>query len=190
LRAAVAQTTDARFVAAPSGLADKLRGGCEALGWPAKVLMCAADSPLVSAQGLQQLMDDVVQRDLELGYPIVPREDCEARFPGGHRTYVKMRDGVFTGGNFLVLSGAIVRDRSEWIDRFFEARKSPFRLASLLGWNLVLRMFLGGVTVSQAEAYFTRRFGLRAAAVVCHDAGMGFDVDKPEDLELMVRITA
>jgi len=133
LRDAVAAVTEARFEASPPRISAKLQAGCAALGWPRQVMMCAADSPFVTADGLRQLMTSVIERDLELGYPIVPKEACEAQFPGGHRTYVKMKDGVFTGGNFLTISGAVVRDQGAWIDRFFDARKSPLALANLLG---------------------------------------------------------
>lgn len=188
LREEVRARADVNFVSAPMAISRKLRAGMEALGHPHQALMCAADSPFASVEGLRAFMQTVIERRLDLAYPIIPREVSDAAFPGGRRTYVKMREGTFTGGNFLVLSDEFVIEAGDWIDRFFAARKSPLKLANMLGWPLALKLALGRLSIDEAERLFTKRVGARAAAVISRDAGMGFDIDKREDLELAERV--
>ena len=37
----------------------------------------------------------------QLYYPIIPKDACLSAYPDAQRTYGKLRDGVFTGGNMM-----------------------------------------------------------------------------------------
>jgi len=149
-----------------------------------ELLIATGDAPLLTAAAVGALIDGARRRGLHLAYPIVRRELCEASFPGVHRTYVRLREGAFTGGNCFYLQGTAVDSALALLERFYAERKRPLRLARLLGWGLLLGLVLGRARLEDAEAAGSRLLGHPAGAVVAEDPGVGVDVDRPEDLEI------
>jgi CTP:molybdopterin cytidylyltransferase MocA len=162
-----------------------LAAGLRAAGEAADFLVAAADSPLLTAATVAELLAECRRRGLAFGYPIVGRVLCEQAFPGVRRTYVHLREGSFTGGNCLYVRRDAVPGFLRLAERVYRGRKRPLRLATLLGWRLVLGLVLGTASLAAAERAGTRLLGAKAGAVVLADPGIGVDVDKPEDLELV-----
>ena len=79
---------------------------------------------------------------------------------------------------------AYLRQR-ELIRRAHAARKRPFRLARMVGWGVLWRLWRGRLTLAEAEAALTRVFGASVRAVVTEHAELGADVDRAADLEAM-----
>lgn len=171
------------------GLLSNLEAGVEALR-PAgggRVLVVTADVPLLTAGMLRDLLDaaDREAPGADLVYPVVRREDCEAAFPGVKRTYARLRDGTFTGGNVFLLDPRLVREprlRAVWAQR-----KNPLGLARLIGWGTLAGLLTGRLTVAALEARVSRLLGARARALVTPHAAVGTDVDKDGDLDLARR---
>ena len=120
-------------------------------------------------------------------WSIIPKDSCERRFPEGRRTYVRLRDGTFTGGNGVVLTRQFVAMRGELIGRLYAARKNPVKLAALLGIGILFGLVTGRLRLAQLEARASRLVGGRVAAVISTYPELGFDVDKLEDLNLARR---
>jgi CTP:molybdopterin cytidylyltransferase MocA len=190
----------------PGGsIVENLRRGVAALGsaegWPPggspgawageEMVIAAGDAPLLTPGAVERFAAACRAAGADIGYPVVPRAACEARFPGVRRTYVRLREGEFTGGNCFFLTPAAVEPAVHWLDRVYRARKRPLRLARLLGLGLVLRLALGRASMREAERVAGRLLGLRARGIVCaDDPEIGVDVDKPADLELVRRLLA
>ena len=152
------------------------------------LLLITSDLPLITAKAI----DDFVRRSLgsgaEVCYPIIPKDSCERRFPGGRRTYVRLREGTFTGGN-AVLTTRIFLERSQaLIARLYAARKNPLKLAALFGIPFILGLLTGRLTIPQLEARASAIISGQVAAIISHYPELGFDVDKVEDLELARRV--
>jgi CTP:molybdopterin cytidylyltransferase MocA len=165
-------------------MVDNLLAGVHSLGSEAEtVLACAADAPLISGPLIDRIVSVSHERGHAFCYPIVEREVCQAAFPEGKRTYVRLRDGRFTGGNVLTASRRLLLEHHERIAEVFAARKSPLKLASLLGLGLALRLPLGLVSVRQAEQRAGQILGFPVSAWICDDPAVGVDVDKVADLD-------
>jgi CTP:molybdopterin cytidylyltransferase MocA len=157
-------------------------GACPGAGY---VLLATADIPALTAEAI----DAFVRAGLELAadfiYPIIPRAANEASFPGMRRTYLRLTEGVFTGGNlFLIRPDVLLRQR-ELIRRAYAARKRPFRLAMMVGWLTLWRLWRGRLSLADAEAAISRLLGCRARAVITDHAELGADVDHVADLAAM-----
>lgn len=183
-----AELASGEAVCVPPGerVSDTLRAAL-AVARPAaddEVLIATGDAPLLTAAAVEEVLAACRQRRLAFGYPIVARRDCEARFPGVRRTYVRLREGAFTGGNlFYVRADALARCIAllEWAHA---NRKRPLRLAGMLGWGTVLLLAVGRARLARVEAAGSRVLRALAGAVPTHDAGVGVDVDDAGDLEL------
>ncbi|MGB9791474.1 MAG: nucleotidyltransferase family protein [Thermacetogeniaceae bacterium] len=172
----------ARGVSVLDGLPDK--GGTE---W---ILACTGDIPFLTPEAVADFLERCRQRDADLYYPIIPREAAERKFPGVRRTYARLKDGVFTGGNFFLVRRGIIEPCLPRAEEFIRLRKKPLALAGLVGLGILLKYLLGTLSVADAERRVSAMFGIRGAAVVTPYAEIGVDVDKASDLELARKLLA
>lgn len=153
------------------------------------VVVVTSDIPLVGGH----MVDDFVARceqapqAQDVWYAVVERSVGEARYPGVRRTWIRLADGTFTGGNLAVVERGIVERTRRLLERAIEGRKSPLALARLLGAGALWRFLWGRLTMAEAEQRVGRILGIRGRAVVTPYPEIGIDVDKPADLLLARR---
>lgn len=151
------------------------------------VLVITGDLPLLTPAAVNDLIQQSLASRQDVAYPIIPKDSCERAFPGAKRTYVKVREGVFTGGNGVVAARDFFELRRELIRRLFESRKNPIKLASMFGLGFVLGLLTGRLSIPQLEARAGEIIGGRVAAIISTHPELGFDVDKLDDLNLARR---
>jgi molybdopterin-guanine dinucleotide biosynthesis protein A len=179
----------AASVSVPSvgGVLDNLSAGLAALaeaGRPSpgtSVLVAAADVPLLTSGAVAAFLDGAQAIGSGVVYAIVPRDDVDRAAPGIRKTFVRLADGVFTGGSLVLLRpGAFERTRP-LIERAVRARKRPWELARLFGFGTIVGLVTGRLRIAALERR-AEALGVQARAVVCRDAGVALDVDTPEML--------
>lgn len=153
---------------------------------PAKhFLLTTADIPLLTAAALTDFLERTKPCLYDFYYPIVDREESERCFPGVVRTYVTLREGTFTGGNIFLLNPDKVEVALPRLHRFIAWRKSPLRLAGILGPVFILKFLTRRLSIGELERCLPNLFGLSGKAIISGYAGISTDVDKPSDLELV-----
>jgi len=185
VQAAVSEeAVDLRVIAGHSFI-DNIQRGVEATepGTDA-VLLVTGDLPLITPAALNDFLHQSLAARADVTYAIIPKEASERQFPGGRRTYVKLRDGTFTGGNSVVLKRDFVHLRRDLIEKLFAARKHPLKLAAILGMGFIFGLVTGRLRISDLEARASRVVGGRVAAIISTYPELGFDVDKMDDLLL------
>ena len=166
---------------------ENLRKGVDILKPRAHFLIVAADLPFLKAEAVSSFLKQCKPYEWDFYYPIVSKEDNEQRFPGVKRTYVQLRDGTFTGGNLFLLNPASLDKALPRLEQVFSLRKSPIKLAGLLGSKFIFRFIARQLTLSELETRFSALFALSGKAVITRFPEIGTDVDKPSDLELAKR---
>jgi GTP:adenosylcobinamide-phosphate guanylyltransferase len=171
-------------VAAGETLVENMLRGARALDAqaPTHLLYVTGDIPLVTAEGLETFIRDSLNSAAALTYPIIPRAACERRFPGAHRTYARIKEGTFTGGNVILTRASLLDDKQALIQGLYQARKAPFKLAGILGMATVVRLLTGTLDLPYLEAVASRILDAPVRAIVTEHAEIGFDVDKAADL--------
>lgn len=153
-----------------------------------KLLGVCDDIPLLTPLAVREFISACqAQPAEELYYPIIPKDACLAQFPQAKRTYGRLRDGVFTGGNMMLVSKSIIPPGQQKAKEIFARRKSPLKLCDWLGWSFVLKLLLHRLTLAEAEKRTSELMGMRCKAIITRHAGVGMDIDKPSDLELARR---
>jgi len=149
------------------------------------VLVSSADIPLLTTPMVDHFVEECLKTDHDLYYGIVERSAMERRFPASRRTYVRLAEGEFAGGDlFLVRAGAATMNTELW-RRLASARKSPLRQARMLGGiRPLIKFLLGRMSLAEGEQRASRALGIRGRAVVCPYPEVGMDVDKPFQLEI------
>ncbi len=158
-----------------------------------KVLICTSDIPMLTPEALDSVFNAVNEREADIYYPIINQVDCERRYPGVKRTYAKLKNGSFTGGNVLVVNPKQAIPLSRVFRKLVMERKNPVRMLLTLGLPgiiFVLQLALGLLTVSELEQRLSRILRITGAAIYCAYPEIGTDVDKDSDLELARRILA
>ena len=153
---------------------------------PHRIRVITADIPMVSAAMLSELLRSAP--DAGLVYPVVRKEDCERAYPGVKRTYARLKDGTFTGGNLFLIDAALVGQFLPRLREVLAARKQPLKLAALIGPLVLLRMLTGRLSIVQLQERVGEILGVKARALVTSHAAVGTDIDKDDDLELATRV--
>lgn len=172
------------------GLPEGIRAGTEVLRTDRMLLVVSADIPLLTPDALDDFLERCFGQSARVYYPIIERESVRHRFPDVKRTYVRMREGSFTGGNLALVDPRVVKENMSLFETAYDLRKSPLGLARVLGFGFMLRFVLGRLSIAQAERRVSAMLGAECRAVITPYAEIGVDVDKGSDLELVRRVLA
>lgn len=153
-------------------------------------LICASDIPLVTPAILEDLLDKCLQTGADFCYPVSEKKDCDAAFPGVKRTYVVLKEGTYTGGNVFFVRKAVTQKAWPMVEKMIAYRKQPLKMASVVGFWLLLKLMLKQAKVTEFESKVGHILGIRPKAILGASPEIGVDVDKPSDLELCRRILA
>jgi GTP:adenosylcobinamide-phosphate guanylyltransferase len=147
-------------------------------------LAVTSDIPAVTSEMVDWAVETIRKTDHQLYYFVVERTLMESRFPGSNRSYVRLKDAQVCGGDMNIVGTDIVADRRLW-ERLIAARKSALKQASFLGWEVLLLLLLGRLTLERAESMVSRRVGIWGRVTVSPYAEIAMDVDKPHQLEIL-----
>jgi len=178
------------FIPVPEegGLLENTAAGLRAVDQERLCLVLTGDIPLVDRETIESFLKLCEPFDGDFYYPILNRESCRERFPQMKRTYVRLMDGYFTGGNMALLRPewfARCRDR---LDLFVAYRKKPLKLFRILPLSFIFKFLFNRLTVSELESYLSGMMQAKALAVPCDFVEIGTDVDKISDLEMVRQV--
>lgn len=151
------------------------------------LLISSADTPLLSAASVMDFIQRCRPFAYDFYYPIVAKEESEKMFPGEKRTFIILKEGTFTGGNLFIVNPAYIEPLAPIAEKFLEYRKNPIKMASLLGTGFVFSLLMKRLSLSQLEKRASNLMQIKAKAVISPYPEIGFDVDKPSDLEIIRR---
>ncbi|MGI6486348.1 MAG: NTP transferase domain-containing protein [Thermoanaerobacterales bacterium] len=171
-------------------LEDNILRGCKYFDKNEDVLILTCDIPLITADAITDFVQDAKQLKADFCYPVVSREHSEKKYPGVHRTFVKLKDGTFTGGNIVLVNNEVIQQSIPKAAMFLAYRKKPWKLARILGLSFVIKFLLGSLTIAELEQKVSGIFGIKAKAVVSSWPEIGTDVDKKSDLVLAENVLA
>jgi hypothetical protein len=148
-------------------------------------LLCGSDIPTITPAIVDEFIQECFRTEHDVYYNIVERSVMETRFPDSRRTYARLRDGDFAGGDLLLFRPSVNFDHQELMRRLVTARKSALRQARMLGPLIFVRYLTRRLSLSEAEQRAQTVFNVRVRAVPSPHAEVGMDVDKPFQLEIV-----
>lgn len=177
-------------------LLDNLMAGVRAAqGEGEHLLVSTSDIPFLTPESVEDFLESALKSGGDLCCSYVPVALCYARFPEMKRTAVKLREGRMTLGNLMLVNPRFLLAHQETILRAYAARKSPLKMAGLLGWGLIGRLLLAQfvspafLPIATLENGVSRLLGNggRAVGIRSDYPEIGTDVDRPEDVALARR---
>jgi GTP:adenosylcobinamide-phosphate guanylyltransferase len=169
------------FINPGASIEENLRIGLLALNPDQLALVVAADIPLLNPDGINEFIEHS-DLSIDLNYPVIPQEVYVGSESSMHRTSLRLRDGIFTGGNMMLLKPKVILEHMDLVRQVLQYRKNPISWAKLLGWDFFIRALTAGISLADVEQRVLQRFGIKGRAVCCRSLGIGLDADTEEDL--------
>lgn len=169
-------------------LDESLTNGLNALEVEEPVLVVTSDIPLITREALEDFLTRCNSRQGDIYYSFVSKEMNDQKYPGVQRTYVKLREGVFTGGNLALISPRILREHIDTLKKAALLRKRPLQLCAMLGWKYLFKLLAGKLTIREIEERVAKIFQFKAVGIISPYPEVGIDVDKPSDLLLARKV--
>lgn len=177
-----------KLVVSKASFADNLIAGVDAFRNDRHVLVATGDIPAITPAAIDDFVTRSLEAQADVSYPLVRKEDMIRQFPGSARTFIPIVGGPVTGGNMMVLSPAVVYRNRDIGQRLFETRKSPIRMAKVIGVPFIIKLLAGRLDPSDVERKMEELLGGHCVAVYTEHASIGADVDKPIDVVVAERV--
>lgn len=177
-----------KVVISKQAFVDNLLAGVDSFRDELPILVATGDLPALTAAAVDDFVGRSLERQVEVSYPLVRKSDMVEQFPGSERTYVRIVGGPVTGGNMMVLKPGVVHRHRDMGQRLFETRKSPIKMAKLLGPFFIVKLITGRLDPADVEKKMEQLVGGRCAAIYTSHASIGADVDKPVDVVVAERV--
>jgi len=173
-----------KSLSSPSRSVRDALGDCVAL--PA--LVTTADHALLTPEIVDHflLSADACEADVAIG--LVPEAVVRSAYPSTTRTYLRFRDGGYSGANLFAFRTQEAHRASEFWVSAEQFRKRPWRLASIFGPAALLAFAFRRLTLDQALERASRAIGCRVRAIALPFAEAAIDVDRPSDVALATQI--
>jgi len=168
---------------------ENLRRALAVAGDRDDLLLLTSDLPFIQGVAVRDFLARL--GGAALAMPLASEATYRAAFPDAadHATNVG-GDRVVNASIFFFRAG-VAGTVSEIAQQFFDARKSRWRMARLLGPGLLLRFATGRLQIADVERRAKQVFGLQARAITGCDPSLCFDIDTLEDYRYaLARISA
>jgi hypothetical protein len=147
-------------------------------------LLLPGNLPFLMRAELEALLSAGLDAAAEVVYPLVPRDACEAEFPGLRRHGFRLAEGEVAGGNALLVRTATFLANPQLVEEAVRIRREPWRLALMVNPLMVLSFNAGRLGLRDIAQAAETAMGVTAAAVIVKAPGLATPVRKPIDLKV------
>ncbi len=150
-----------------------------------EILLLTCDIPMITHEALEHFIKNAREKNADLCYSIVEKSLNDERYPEVKRTYAKLKEGEFTGGNVFYFNPEIKERCMDFADQMLKFRKSPAKMAGILGFVFLIKLALGILTIDAIKKKCDKLLNINAAVVISPYPEIGNDVDKISDIEFV-----
>ncbi|HUD91562.1 nucleotidyltransferase family protein [Sphingobium sp.] len=184
----LAEQPRVRFETGGQGIASSLLALMEQGDLPFPLLLTTADHVLLDTAMLDQFVGEAQGADIAVA--MVERATLLARYPESRRTWLKFRDGWWSGANIFWFGSAKAKPVIALWQEVEQDRKKGWKILSAFGPFALIGALLRILTLRGGIARIGRRFGLAARLVAMNSPEACIDADKPADVTLIESILA
>ena len=148
-----------------------------------KIFVIPCDIPLATPKSFEDFVSKSIESNADFSYSFVRKEVSEEKFPNLRHTYVKLKEGTFCGGSFMMVSKSKFSKCEELFKKITEGRKEPLKLVSLFGFINIIKMLFQVLTIDELIKKGEELLGAKVFAMESKFPEMAFNVDKLEDLK-------
>ncbi len=153
-----------------------------------RVFVTTADHALLTPEIIDHFAACADRSDADLAVGVVAESVLRAAYPSTTRTYLRFRDGGYSGANLFAFRSQQAHRAAEFWVKAESFRKQPWKLARAFGPMTLLLFALRRLSFEAALERASRAIGCRIRAVLLPFAEAAIDVDRPSDLALAAEI--
>ncbi|NLN48671.1 MAG: NTP transferase domain-containing protein [Clostridiales bacterium] len=150
-----------------------------------EALLLTCDIPMITVEALEHFLLESQESGADLAYCVVNKKLNDEKYPEVKRTYVKLKEGQFTGGNVFYLNPEIKYKVKDFFEVMLENRKNPAKMAQILGIGFLLKLAMGVLTIDAIKRKVEKLLNIKATVVISPYPEIGNDVDKQSDIEFV-----
>ncbi|NLI61561.1 MAG: NTP transferase domain-containing protein [Clostridiales bacterium] len=173
------------FIQEEKHILENLQIGLEPFKEDDFVIVVTSDIPMINGDVISDFIERCSIYEADLCYPIVDKKVNNRLYPGFSRTYVKLKDGTFTGGNIVGINPEKMKSYWEFASRIIEKRKKPLELGRLLGPRFLLLLATGQLSIAHIEERFFELLKIKARAIISPYPEIANDIDQPGHIEIV-----
>lgn len=177
-----------RIVTGAAGVVDAIDKAIKIVGDDGFLLIVSSDTPLITSPALVDFLKRCTDPAVDIFYSIISAKTVQAVYPDTKRTYIRLRDGAYTGGNVHLTRKETFLQNQDIGKRMFDLRKNPVGMVRVLGLSFIVKYFFHTLTIGLLEQKAGALLSAKVKAVVTGYPELGVDVDKLTDLELADRV--
>ncbi|MCY3413008.1 MAG: hypothetical protein INQ03_15325 [Candidatus Heimdallarchaeota archaeon] len=149
-------------------------------------VIISGDIPCVNLESFDFVFEEFNKYpDFEYYHTVVHQEIMETTFPGSKRSWIHIKGGNnYCGGDIDIAFLPSVKQKYQLIKVVTENRKLFVKALFKLSPFFFIRYLFRRIDVKEAEEIVTRLFEMRSKIFISPYAELGFDVDKPHQLEM------
>lgn len=160
----------------------------EQLGSPCPLLVTTSDHALLTATMVDHFCGQSLRSGADVCAGLTSAAVILSQYPDSVRTYLKFRDGRFSGSNlFSLMTPSGIRGPEIWREAE-QHRKQPWKIARVFGPGLLAAYLLRLLPLHRAFDRVGARIGIKLAAIEMPFPEAAIDVDTPRDLEMVEEI--
>ena len=152
------------------------------------LLVTTADHALLTVEMVNFFLQEASRVQADVLVALVPYPVVAQAYPQSKRTVIGFRGGGYCGCNLFLLRTPLAARLVEFWTQVERERKQPLRLIRRLGWLMLVRYLLGGLSLSDALCELGQRMEISIKEIILPFPEAAIDVDTPEDLALVEKI--
>ncbi|TYQ14812.1 UNVERIFIED_CONTAM: Molybdopterin-guanine dinucleotide biosynthesis protein A [Acetivibrio alkalicellulosi] len=156
--------------------------GIKYFGTDEHLLVCTSDIPLITPEAINDFILKAKELEADFCYPVIEKTVNNKMFPEVERTFVKIKEGSFTGGNIFHMKPAVIETSVPLIEKLMDSRKNPFKMARLFGLGFFIKLLTGRLSIAIAEKKIFDILNVKAKCIISQYPEIGNDVDKLSDI--------
>jgi hypothetical protein len=155
-------------------------------------LLVTADLPSLSEESLRDFLARCEKRQAVFYYSILDVRNKDERFAEMKRTTIPLHEGVFTGGNVMLVNKPELERAERIILQAYEYRKKPFLLAKMIGFGTLLRIAISRIIpsltrIEQLEKTISKFLTFPVVAIVSPYPELGADIDNAKQYQIFTK---
>jgi len=136
------------------------------------------DIPLLTPEALTDFINTVERERKDAIYIFTEKKCMEAKFPGSTRTFFKLSDGEFCGGDVGYVNRHAYKNSFNLIEKLYSGRKNTFGLIKLLGIWLSFKFIIKKLSIHDIEKRIQKMLDFTIKFYISPYPEIAMDIDK------------
>jgi molybdopterin-guanine dinucleotide biosynthesis protein A len=164
------------FISADADGVENILKGFRYFSEEKHIVLCNSDLPFITADSVRGFVERCPE-EAAVCYPVYEEKEIDPDIRPGIPSYIKLKEGNFTGGSIFRFETKPCMEKIEQIGRTFNARKSALSMASLLGWGIVFKFLIGQCSLDDIIRRVDKLINSKCAPIRGCDPGITVDID-------------